>query len=314
MKIGVVGAGYWGSKVASEYNNMLSDGKISELLIFDESAECKSMKRKEGYKTAESLNELFAKVDSIHICTPNETHFLLASKAIDVGANALIEKPLTKSYREAQKIAERSVESGLIFQVGHIFRFSDTVQQLRGIIRDQHLLNDITHINLVWGHQRVEGSSTTQESILWDLLPHPLDIIHYLTDEWPLEVSGRFMKSRMGKKEEEGILLYKLPDGIVVSVFLSGTLQTKTRKIQIWHPDKVIEADILLSKISVTSGKSTEVMSVKEGNTLRAELTNFMDAVNTGKNTKNSIIIGANAVALIQRSEEVLKNAQGTRI
>lgn len=313
MKVGVIGLGYWGSKVAKEYKTLLDQGVIDNLILYDSDQQKRNLNSWTDCTMAEDLESLFSRVDAVHICSPSDTHFEISIRAIEHHVNALIEKPITKSHIQAQKITEKSIEMGLIFQVGHIFRFSETLKYVKHITSDKKYFSDITLIELRWAHTRVPTSSTFIEPILWDLLPHPLDVIHYLTEEWPVEVYGQFLGPNK-TNEDSALIIYRLPSGIVASIFVSGIFPQKSRIIDISNHMTALKADLAHSTIDLWTNKERIVKEIAEGNTIRAEILNFIEAINTSKNQRNSIILGTKSVEIIQKTEAALQHDKRTKI
>src|SRR5258708_964924 len=62
--------------------------------------------------------------DVVHITTPPQTHFQLASLALKSGSNVYVEKPFTVDTSEAEKLIELAETRGLKMTVGHDLQHS----------------------------------------------------------------------------------------------------------------------------------------------------------------------------------------------
>src|SRR5208283_1654660 len=120
--------------------------------------------------TSSSIDETLSKVDMVHICTPNFTHFELSKKALELGVNVLIEKPMSENVQNAYDLLELAVSKGLILQVGHLFRFANIVRKIKQLVESEEL-GDIYHFNMSWTHLM---PSIDNVDVIFDLLPHPL--------------------------------------------------------------------------------------------------------------------------------------------
>ena len=71
-------------------------------------------------KTSRSYDEILENKDikCVFICTPPETHFLLAKSAMEKNKNVLVEKPLTRSIDEAKSLIEIAKNKSLKLMVG----------------------------------------------------------------------------------------------------------------------------------------------------------------------------------------------------
>ena len=94
MKLGLIGFGYWGKKVFDEYHNLLKEGKIEKLMVFDSNAEVSNF-IPSYIKFADSVGEVVENSDLLHVCSPNNTHYELGVKILTEGKHLLMEKPLT---------------------------------------------------------------------------------------------------------------------------------------------------------------------------------------------------------------------------
>src|SRR3990170_2665928 len=127
INVGVVGAGYWGKKIVSEYMQLAKqDSHVGLQTVCDHLEEnlkccevysipCLTKFHKEAVSSPE--------VDVINICTPNETHYEICREALEAGKHVLVEKPMTLSSAEAYELVELAHKQNLVLSVGHIYRF-----------------------------------------------------------------------------------------------------------------------------------------------------------------------------------------------
>lgn len=128
LRAGVIGAGAFGRYHAGKYANapcVVFQG------VFDPDAErAEALADTHGVAAFPSLNALIAAVDVLTVASPATTHGAAALAALDAGRHVLVEKPLAITLAEADAIAARAAERGLIVQVGHQERF---VAQAMGV-------------------------------------------------------------------------------------------------------------------------------------------------------------------------------------
>ena len=77
---------------------------------------------------------LFTRIDAAVVITPTPTHFDTCRELLEMGKDVFVEKPITLVSSDAKKLAELAEKSGLILQVGHIFRFDPASLWLRDAI------------------------------------------------------------------------------------------------------------------------------------------------------------------------------------
>jgi len=141
VRIAVIGAGYWGTKLIHEYSllSKSSDGAFLDSVV-DVSKERLNAVRAElnndDVNFCNDYGEVLrdGKIDAVHIALPNHLHYETARTALESGKHVLVEKPMTTSSREALKLACLSEKKGLVLQVGHIFRFNNALRKVGEII------------------------------------------------------------------------------------------------------------------------------------------------------------------------------------
>src|SRR3954447_12388005 len=70
------------------------------------------------------------KVDAVAIATPAGTHFPLAMQALDAGKHVLVEKPLTSSVADGEKLVQAAEDRGLVLMCDHTYCYTSAVQEL----------------------------------------------------------------------------------------------------------------------------------------------------------------------------------------
>ena len=116
VKVGVIGAGYWGEKLIDEYLKLSSKkSNVKLCAVVDANPERLSYIRdkyslpsKILYKSHSEVLSNYNEIDAVHIATPNETHYQIAIEAVEKGKSILLEKPMTTSSRSAFKLAREA--------------------------------------------------------------------------------------------------------------------------------------------------------------------------------------------------------------
>ncbi|MFQ5329655.1 MAG: Gfo/Idh/MocA family protein, partial [Thermodesulfobacteriota bacterium] len=130
VKVGVVGAGYLGRFHAEKYAALERTELVGIVDVDLERAE--ELADKLGTKPFTSCAELFGEVDAISVVTPTETHFAITRELLSRGIDVLLEKPMTVTVAEADKLVAIAEKQGAILQIGHLERFNAAVVALEG--------------------------------------------------------------------------------------------------------------------------------------------------------------------------------------
>mgnify|MGYP000719329067 CR=1 FL=1 len=304
MKIGVIGIGRWGTKVAREYIALMNEGVIDSVILCD--ANNSMLKPFADIAiVCNRIDDAIRKADGIHICTPNSTHYEIAKKALESEVHVLVEKPMTTDHNQAYELVEIATAENLILQVGHIYRFANAIRKIKELYENNYFGN-VYYFNLTWTHLMpyMEGVD-----ILWDLLPHPLDILNFITKKWPIEFVGVGRAFRRSELNEVSSLQAIFDDGTFANIHLSWLSPIRRRILEIVGSKRTALVECVKQEIKIFDGNNNKgkLLDVDVNNTIRDEALNFIKAIETGKNTFNSSIVGARNVEMIERAINSLR-------
>ena len=128
VKIGVIGVGHLGQTHA----RLLKQVSSAELAgVYDtDTMKAEAIASELGVRAFKSVDELIGNVESVSIVAPTSYHYELASRLIGEGKHCFIEKPVTTTVEEAEKICDMADRAHVKVQVGHIERFNPAVLAL----------------------------------------------------------------------------------------------------------------------------------------------------------------------------------------
>ena len=72
--------------------------------------------------------------DVVAIMTPNDSHFEYAMTALDKGFDVICDKPMTNSVQEAELLASKVEQTGLVFCLTHNYTGYPMVRQAKGMV------------------------------------------------------------------------------------------------------------------------------------------------------------------------------------
>jgi len=135
LKVGLIGCGFMGTMHANCYKNL-------EGVELTAVADVRREKAEEIAAGTQAViygdgKDLIANadVDIIDICLPTYLHAAYAMLAMDKVKYLFVEKPVTLTVPESEKLLEKSAETGCQVQVGQVIRFWDEYVALREIVR-----------------------------------------------------------------------------------------------------------------------------------------------------------------------------------
>lgn len=200
LRAGVVGVGFIGA-VHIEQLRRLGNVEVVAITDFAGAEEkAKALFVPKAYSDYKAMidNE---RLDCVHICTPNNTHFEIAMYAMEHGVNVVCEKPMTCSVEEAEKLAATAREKGLINAMNFNCRFYPMAYQMRQMVKNGEVgdiytvhggyLQDWLFLDTDYSW-RLEPEATGASRAFADIGSHWLDLVEYITGQRVTEVLADF--------------------------------------------------------------------------------------------------------------------------
>jgi predicted dehydrogenase len=320
VRIAIVGAGYWGKKVIREIESLSqSQGNVKLHSIVDNSPTSLAQCRQEFGPREYHLNYQSILTDDslsgVHICTPNQSHYEIASAFLKAGKNVLVEKPLTLRSREAYDLVALAQENKVVLCTGHIHRFNNGVRELKRAFASG-ILGTPYYLRLEWTGFL---SPQAQRDVIMDLAPHPFDICNYVTGQWPVKISCRGKGYRTRTTEEVAFLSCEYEDGLVAHIEVSWLDPEKRRKLTIVSKEGNAVLDCLEQKAILQRRDRTEQVPITPSNTLRGEINHFVQCIShngqseTFSNDSDGLL-GAHVVSCLEASRESLRDEKTVKV
>lgn len=130
--------------------------------------------------------------DALIIATQDATHYSLCRRAIALGYDILLEKPVSTNLDECKTLEKEAAERGVKLVVCHVMRYSSFYKTIKGILQSGRLGKVLTvdHIeNVGWfhfAHSYVRGNWKCEKTSTPSLLAkccHDIDMISWLIGE-----------------------------------------------------------------------------------------------------------------------------------
>lgn len=327
VRVGVIGCGYWGPKLARNFNDLPE----AELAWVSDLHEDRLEHMRQLYphiRATSDHNELLASdVDAVVIATPVHTHHSLALQALRSGKHILVEKPLAASVAQAAEIAETADRLGRVAMVGHTFQYNPAVHAVRDLIQCGEL-GQVYYINAT----RVNlGLLQPDINVVWDLAPHDVSILLYILGQEPTHVSasgGVYIQKSRGLHEVAYLNLH-FCDNVIANVRVSWLDPVKTRRVTIIGSKKMLVYDDIANNKVILYDKGVEVppysdtleefnMSYRHGpetvvpfewqEPLRMECSAFVNWIQTGCASCSDAWTGVKVVKVLETAQRSLLN------
>src|SRR5687767_5547402 len=184
--VGVVGCGYWGPNLIRNLSN-LSECELKVICDLD----IQRLNHLKGLYPKVEVSTDFAEVvarsdiDALLIATSAPTHYSMAKQALLAGKHVFIEKPMATSSAECDELVQMAADRELTLMVGHTFLYSAPVRRIKEIISK----GDIGELRYISARRLNLGLFQRNINVTWDLAPHDISIILYVTGLLPQSVN-----------------------------------------------------------------------------------------------------------------------------
>jgi len=180
LKVGIVGAGYFGTRHALVYAGM-KGVELAGIADIDAAA-ARKLAAQTGAKAWRQPDALVGRVDAVSITTPSRSHAEVTLPYIRAGIPVLIEKPIALDLRDATHIIRAAAKSGAPVLVGHVERFNPAVEALLESV-DSPVFVESARLGRFSGRAR-------DTDVVCDLLIHDLDLLLAIFAEQPRTVTA----------------------------------------------------------------------------------------------------------------------------
>ena len=315
QKIAVIGCGMWGRNIVRNFYNL---NVLDTVCDIDEENLKKVLELYPGVKVTRDFNEILnnKEITSVAVVTPSHTHFKLVKAMLEAGKNVYVEKPISTVAQEARDLSELAHAKGLVLMVGHLLLYHPAVNRLKMLV-EEGALGEIVYAQ---SDRLNVNYHKNDRSVMWDLAPHDVSMISYVTGKTPLRVISAIGCSsdrneimditHIGIQFEDGLIGHISDSWITprkhVTLLVRGTKATAILD------DTVPENKLVVyDNFEQNATKNITTPDVLEIEPLKLECQHFISCCETGKKARSD---GDNGFMVTQILEEAEKIMLGERV
>ncbi len=327
LKIGIVGYGYWGPKLARNFHEM-PETHLAAIADFREDRLEEAQRLYPETATTKNWELLLGEaVDAVVIATPVHAHFGLAKEALHAGKHVFVEKPITAHSEQARDLIGLAQKKGLTLMVGHTFVYNPAVEAVQTIVQAGEL-GQVYYMNSTRANL---GLLQPDINVMWDLAPHDLSLLRYVLRDDPVSVSalGSVYINKARNLHEVVYLNLVYADGKRANLRLSWLDPVKQRRLTIVGSQKMLVYDDIADDKVIVYDKGVDVpaysvteeefhASYRHGEEtvyplqwrepLRLECEDFVRAIQTGTAPRSSGEDGLRILKVLETAQRSLDN------
>lgn len=314
--------------IGRRHARLLSERPDVELAICDPVEEHRNDTLAELKNSAKAFSEyqvsLAERPDAVVIATPNHLHVPMGLRAVEAGADVLMEKPISDNLADGKRLVEAAEQAGRFLHVGYMLRLDLGLQKLKTWVEEGALGQ------LVAGRSQVGTYFTLLCAKNDDRLRHPnslivdythdLDFLRWLFGEFRAVSAAKTRLGDVDLKPDPNLfqMIYRADSDALVQVHMDYIQHPERRTLELYGDKAAATYDFLTGELRRYPRRKENqyedhgVPPLKErwDELFRLEHTAFLDARREGQ---PPLVSGRDGLAVMAMAEAAIQAAQQER-
>jgi len=309
QRIAVIGCGVWGRNIVRNFYNL---GVLDTVCDIDEENRKKVLEQYPGVKVTSDFKEIInnPEITAVAVVTPSHTHYKMVHAMLDAGKNVYVEKPISTVAQEAKDLTEVANSKGLVLMVGHLLLYHPAVNRLKMLIEEGEL-GDIVYAQ----SDRLNiNFFKNDRSVMWDLAPHDVSMMSYVTGKDPVRViSAVGCSSDRNDIMDITHLTIEFEGGMVGQI--SDSWITPRKHVQLLvrgtKATAILDDTVPENKLVVFDNYNKDIsqnfkLDYLEIEPLKLECQHFINCCETGKKARSDGDNGFMVTTILEQAEKVM--------
>jgi predicted dehydrogenase len=277
VRVAVVGVGHLGRHHARVLSS-LADATLVGIVDADP-GRASEIAGATGTKVVARVADLIGEVDAVSVAVPTEAHAGVALPLLEAGIHVLLEKPMTRSIEEADRLLAAARDADAMLAVGHIEHFNPAVLAARPHIHEPRFIE-------------VHRLGTFPErsldiDVVFDLMIHDLGLVLELVGSDVVGIEAVGVPVLTPRVDIANARL-KFANGCIANITASRISRDQVRKIRFFQRNTYLSIDYRAQEVEawrlvpqegglprIEGGK----LEVERDEPLRRELADFVGAI-----------------------------------
>ncbi|HEY9404342.1 MAG TPA: Gfo/Idh/MocA family oxidoreductase [Pyrinomonadaceae bacterium] len=319
LRTAAIGTGHLGRQHARIHAALAAEGRAEFVAVCDaDEATARRIASERETEWTTDWRSLFGRVEAVSLAVPTESHAEIACPLLEAGVHVLVEKPISHTLAEADRMMQAAARGGAQLMVGHVERFNPALSALYPHVR-RPLYFEI--------HRVGEFTARSLDiDVVLDLMIHDLDIVQWLvgSDVEVTDVRAVGIPV-LTERVDAANARIEFATGAVANITASRVGMEKIRKMRFFQPHDYVAVDYATRHASISSlappsdpasarpGVQLRRLDIADVEPLRAEIEAFLGAAAANEQPPISGADGRRALALalrvLERIHEHTSNA-----
>ncbi len=308
IRAAVVGVGYLGRFHAQKYASLAECRLIG---VADSRHETAARVADEVQASAcTDYRELLGKVDAVSVVTPTPTHYDIARAFLESGAHVLVEKPITETTEQAERLVSTARQFDRVLQVGHLERFNPAILAAESLLRRPRFIEC---------HRLAPFKERgTDVNVVLDLMIHDIDLVQMIVGS-PVASLEAIGTAVFSQEIDIANARLRFESGCVANVTASRVSFKTERKLRVFVEDAYLSIDLqqkILTVIRKRPGPVSEgqmpaqieEQSFDQGDALLAEIRSFIAAI---RGEQRVLVSGEDGLRALRTAIAITERVQG---
>jgi predicted dehydrogenase len=308
VRIAVVGVGHLGRHHARILSALPGIDLVGVADI--NSARAQEIASQYGTRAHADWRELLGVTDAVSIAAPTEAHAEIATAFLERKVHVLVEKPMTTTTAEADRLIALAAERGVTLAVGHTERFNPAVAYVKPLVSGPRFIE-------------VHRLGTFPErsldiDVVFDLMIHDLDLVLDIVGDEVTALEAVGVPVLTPRIDIANVRL-RFANGCIANLTASRISRDRVRKIRFFQRDAYVSIDYAAQEVEMfrlvpQDGRMPVIEGGKQAiareEPLKLELEDFVQAIRTRRSPRVS---GAQGRAALALAEQVVERMEMTK-
>lgn len=276
LRLAVIGVGHLGrhhARILSTMEGVTLSAVVDTLP--ERAAEIASVS---NTRALTDYRDLIGEVDAVVVAVPTELHAEVAVPFLDRGTAVLVEKPMSRSIADADRMLAAARASGAMIAVGHTERHNPAVAVALRLVNAPRFI-EVHRLSAF-------PDRSLDIDVVFDLMIHDLDVILAIVKSEVTSIEAVGVPVLTPKYDIANVRL-RFASGCIANITASRISKDRVRKIRFFQPDAYLSVDYASQEVEgwrlVRKEPRPDIQGgaipVERDEPLRRELADFVKAV-----------------------------------